>query len=73
MEWITVKERLPDWNQEILVSFQSKDISKCDCTFSESCAFALATYVKSQFLTFETSRIVTPTHWMPLPKAPDAV
>ena len=71
MSWISVKEKLPNRNQEVLVSFQS--INLTNCTFSESCAFALATYIKSQFLTFETNRIVNPTHWMLLPEPPDAI
>lgn len=63
MEWISVKDRLPEDDQECLVAF------KC----CEDFAFDLSTYFASDesfiyWNDFGLRRDIT--HWMPLPEPP---
>jgi len=66
MEWIRVKDKLPENNEECLVAFDLSPeyfiLGKC---------YHLCIYQEEKFHTWELSKIVpNVTHWMPLPKPP---
>jgi len=66
MEWVYVKERLPDISKECLVAIlQFPDMG------NDGYTYLLATFIDEGFLSFENSKIIdNVTYWMPLPEPP---
>ena len=58
MEWISIKDRLPEHNQEILISDGEFIQLSCFYEWKNESGFSRSTWMKA-------------THWMPLPEPPD--
>lgn len=67
MDWISVKDKLPEHCQEILACCSHENTG---FTFEESCTYTLATYINEMFIPFHYDEKLFPTHWMPLPEPP---
>lgn len=64
MDWISVKDRLPNSGQSVLVCLESKAVTEAlylGDKFVRPEMFSLRTYK------FKTNKV---THWMPLPQPP---
>lgn len=62
MKWISVKDRLPDDMQKILIAYPDKRFK--DMAYSiNNCTFSLITWNQSSYGKYFT-------HWMPLPEPP---
>ena len=68
MEWISVKDRLPDRGQYVLVCCTMKVTSKIDYVNAVTMAFVC----EEGFVDVELDEVITEgvTHWMPLPEPP---
>ena len=62
LEWISVKERLPETGKNVLVCFQNGDMAVA-CVFSTGKGFTL-------WRTIDDCWTCKCGHWMPLPKPP---
>jgi len=59
MKWISVKDRLPEQNQEVLICYDGcLDFGSYDIRDGEICWIIVG-------------RFVEPSHWMPLPDMPE--
>lgn len=58
IEWVNVKERLPNFNGRVIACINSKEV--IGCSFNNDA---------KQF--FHISELKNVTHWMPLPKPPE--
>lgn len=63
MEWISVKDRLPE-NWQLVIMYQK--LSKYDNTLD----IAIGSYANGKFHILWPEERRNPTHWMPLPKPP---
>jgi len=61
MNWISVKERLPDEGMTILVS---------DCQAVEIQEFYASGFTPVTYMEYEQDNAISPPHWMPLPEPP---
>ena len=64
MEWISVKDRLPENSDEVICLFTGWDDMRCYRTLS---------FDKEYMIWFNWSGLeyITVTHWMPLPEPPN--
>lgn len=63
MEWISVKDKLPEGRMSTVLAFNGKDEKHRQCIF-------VSRYFE-QTKDFTTEGIGKVTHWMPLPKKPN--
>ena len=65
MKWISVKNKKPDYDVEVLV-FLKSCFTSLDCQY-----LALFTHDELWEETLENEILKNVTHWMPLPKPPE--
>lgn len=66
MEWISVEERLPETDDEVLVWYEY--LRYADLQYVRS--YGLARYTDTNIWSCESGTWVKVLYWMPLPKAP---
>ncbi len=62
MEWINVKDRLPQKTGDYLIL---EDGKKCEVVM-----YSITDYMKPEWITGDFTRFGEVTHWMELPKLP---
>lgn len=60
-EWISVKDRLPEFNEDVLVTGANRDVYM---------AHLSELYDEPPEFYYHSGRIIGVTHWMTLPEAP---
>lgn len=65
--WISVEDRLPDENQEVL--FASNKVHDMDGKLLEPMT-SFGAYTRGLFISYVTSDSMKPTHWQALPSLP---
>jgi len=65
MDWISVKDRLPEYYEQVLVFGYFCGDGDCRVAHREP------SYVSNQFLLSETDDEIHPSFWMPLPELPN--
>jgi len=75
-KWISVKDRLPNKNDLVIVGYHEKIRAKVDNLYDYTwvCAGQINDDGKwyNQWQDSETEPEIYPTHWMPLPKPPNS-
>lgn len=66
MEWISVKDRLPEKNSCILVTFEDQGICQAFYKYWDDLDWSFPSFDCDLF-TWDKEKI---THWMPLPEPP---
>lgn len=69
MEWISVKDRLPDKQKQVLVYDHGKGIITQGFKYQHSNVWHVTTYMDSINI-FTGEVAINVTHWMPLPDEP---